>query len=126
MRTRPSLDDRQTLGKVERRHQTLKNRIPLENDYLPGYLERQVAAFVEHYYHGRYHNSIDNLIPADVYFGRGQVILTEREKIKHQTIQQRRLRHQEAHPYTLHARRDDTEGRSVPLRQDADVSSRDP
>src|SRR6478736_1662879 len=33
------------------RHQTLKNRILLENYFLPGDLERKVAAFVEHYNH---------------------------------------------------------------------------
>ena len=41
----------QTQGKIERWHQTLKNRILLENYYLPDDLERQVAAFVEHYNH---------------------------------------------------------------------------
>ena len=64
----------QTQGKIERWHQTLKNRILLENYYLPGDLERQVAAFVEHYNHARYHESLGNLTPADVYFGRGQAI----------------------------------------------------
>jgi putative transposase len=83
----------QTQGKIERWHQTLKNRILLENYYLPGDLERQVAAFVEHYNHARYHESLGNLTPADVYFGRGQAILSERERIKRQTIQQRRLQH---------------------------------
>jgi putative transposase len=39
----------QTQGKIERWHQTLKNRILLEHYYLPGALEAQVAAFVEHY-----------------------------------------------------------------------------
>jgi putative transposase len=58
----------QTQGKIERWHQTLKNRILLENYYLPGDLERQVAAFVEHYNHARYHESLGNLTPADVYF----------------------------------------------------------
>jgi len=56
----------QTGGKIERWHQTLKNRIPLENYYLPGELEAQVAAFVEHYNHRRAHESPDNLTPADV------------------------------------------------------------
>jgi len=41
----------------------------------------------------RYHESIDNLTPADVYFGRGPTILAERERIKRQTIADRRLRH---------------------------------
>ena len=39
----------QTQGKIERWHQTLKNRILLENYFLPGDLERQIEAFVEHY-----------------------------------------------------------------------------
>ena len=58
--------DPQTQGKIERWHQTLKNRILLDNYYLPGDLERQIDAFVEHYNHVRYHESIDNLTPADV------------------------------------------------------------
>lgn len=83
----------QTQGKIERWHQTLKNRILLQNYYLPGDLERQVAAFVEHYIHARYHESLGNLTPADVYYGRAQAILTECERIKRQTITQRRLQH---------------------------------
>ena len=83
----------QTQGKIERWHQTLKNRILLENYYLPGDLEAQINAFVDHYNHQRYHEAIGNLTPADVYFGRGNTILLERERIKRQTIQNRRLMH---------------------------------
>ena len=82
-----------TQGKIERWHQTLKNRILLENYYLPGDLEAQIDAFVAYYNHRRYHESIDNLTPADVYFGRSQTILLERERIKRKTIQNRRLLH---------------------------------
>ena len=82
-----------TQGKIERWHLTLKNRILLENYYLPGELEARIEAFVAHYNHLRYHESIDNLTPADVYFGRGQTILLERERIKRKTIQHRRLLH---------------------------------
>src|ERR1700680_4030274 len=82
-----------TQGKIERWHQTLKNRILLENYYLPGDLEAQIDAFVAYYNHRRYHESVDNLTPADVYFGRGQTILAERERIKRKTIQNRRLLH---------------------------------
>ena len=67
----------QTQGKIERWHQTLKNRILLENYYLPGQLEAQIDAFVAYYNHQRYHESLRNLTPADVYFGRGQTILLE-------------------------------------------------
>ena len=82
-----------TQGKIERWHQTLKNRILLENYYLPGDLEAEIDAFVAHYNHRRYHESLGNLTPADVYFGRGHTILIERERIKRQTIQNRRLLH---------------------------------
>ncbi|MEO3480416.1 MULTISPECIES: IS3 family transposase [Roseobacteraceae] len=83
----------QTQGKIERWHQTLKNRILLENYYLPGDLRQKVDAFVEHYNHRRYHESLQNLTPADVYFGRGQTILQQRERIKRKTIETRRLLH---------------------------------
>ena len=83
-----------TQGKIERWHQTLKNRILLENYFLPGDLEAQIEAFVADYNHRRYHESIDNLPPADVYCGRGPTILAERERIKRQTIANRRLQHQ--------------------------------
>ena len=86
----------QTQGKIERWHQTLKNRILLENYYLPGDLEAQLGAFVEHYNHRRYHESLNNLTPADVYFGRGHTILLERDRIKRKTIEYRRSQHRNA------------------------------
>ena len=84
----------QTQGKIERWHQTLKNRVLLENYYLPGDLEAQVGAFVDHYNHRRYHESLNNLTPADVYFGRDRAIIDRRRRIKQRTIEQRRLAHQ--------------------------------
>ena len=83
----------QTQGKIERWHRTLKNRILLGNHRLPGELEARVGAFIEHYNHRRAHESLENLTPADVYFGRGQAILLERGRTKRQTILQRRLLH---------------------------------
>jgi putative transposase len=84
----------QTQGKIERWHQTLKNRVLLNNYYLPRELEAEIAAFVENYNHQRVHESLNNLTPADVYFGRGQQILEERQRIKKLTIESRRLQHQ--------------------------------
>jgi hypothetical protein len=37
----------QTQGKIQRWHQTMKNRVLLENYFLPGDLERQIDAFVD-------------------------------------------------------------------------------
>ena len=53
-----------TQGKIERWHQTLKNRVLLENYYLPGELEAKIGDFVAYYNHLRYHESIANLTPA--------------------------------------------------------------
>ena len=59
---------------------TLKNRILLENYVFSDDLEAQVVAFVDHYNHRRYHESISNLTPADVNVGRGQTRLVETRK----------------------------------------------
>ncbi len=82
-----------TQGKIERWHLSLKSRILLENYYLPGDLERAITDFVDHYNHRRYHEALDNLTPADVYFGRGQRIIDMRKEIKRRTIEQRRKYH---------------------------------
>ncbi len=81
----------QTQGKIERWHQTLKNRILLENYYLQGDLERQVEAFVDHYNNHRYHESLNNITPADAYLGRGDNILQHRSEIKRKTLLNRSL-----------------------------------
>ena len=56
--------------------------------------ETLVGERAGHYNHCRYHESLGNLTPADVYFGRGQTILLQRERIKRKTFEQRRLQHQ--------------------------------
>ena len=49
--------------------------------------------FVEHYNNQRYHESLNNVTPADAYFGRAPTILKQRERIKRQTLEYRRLQH---------------------------------
>ena len=78
----------QTQGKIEQWHQTLKNRILMENYFLPGDLNASIERFVTPYNHHRHHESLSNLTPADVYFGRGETILLERERTKRNTIKQ--------------------------------------
>ncbi len=80
----------QTQGKIERWHRSLKNQILLENYFLPGELEERIRRFVDYYNYERYHESLNNLTPADVYYGRDQAILDKREKIKQQTLAMRR------------------------------------
>ena len=83
-----------TQGKIECWHQTLKNRILLENYFLPGDLEAQIATFVADLQPPALPRDVPTLTPADVYCGRGRTILAERERIKRQTIANRRLQHQ--------------------------------
>lgn len=84
-----------TQGKIERWHQSLKNRILLENYYLPGDLERKIAEFVTYYNERRYHESLRNLTPEDVWLGRGQAILDHRRTIKEKTLNLRKQLHQQ-------------------------------
>ena len=84
----------QTQGKIKRWHQTLKHRILLKNYFLPGDLENQIGAFIEHYNHERAHESLGNVTPADAYFGRATAIIERRKQIKELTIKNRRLNHQ--------------------------------
>lgn len=79
-----------TQGKIERWHRSRKNRILLENYYLPGDLERKIGAFVTHYNTKRYHESLNNLPPEEVWVGRGQTVLDSRRKIKEKTLQLRK------------------------------------
>jgi transposase InsO family protein len=80
-----------TQGKIERYHRSMKNIVNLQNYFLPGHLETEIASFVNYYNHQRYHESLNNLTPADVYFGRAKEVLTKRDQIKKQTLQRRRL-----------------------------------
>ena len=82
-----------TQGKIERWHRSLKNRILLEHYYLPGDLERQIADFINHYNTRRYHESLKNLTPEDVWLGRGEAILQQRQKLKLKTLRQRKILH---------------------------------
>lgn len=80
-----------TQGKIERYHRSMKHIVNLQNYFLPGELETQIASFVDYYNHQRYHESLDNLTPADVYFGRTKEVLNRRAEIKKRTMQHRRL-----------------------------------
>jgi len=84
-----------TQGKIERWHRSLKNVICLENHYFPWQLEQAIAAFVHHYNQQRYHEALDNLTPADVYFGRRVEVITQRKVIKRQTLALRRAEYSE-------------------------------
>jgi len=80
----------QTQGKIERYHRSMKNIVKLNHYYCPEELNEALDQFVNYYNHQRYHESLDNVTPADVYFGKKEKILRRREKIKQQNLKQRR------------------------------------
>jgi transposase InsO family protein len=79
-----------TQGKIERWHRSMKNQVLLENYYLPGDLKARIGEFVDYYNTERYHESLNNLTPEDVYTGRGQTVLNRRRRIKLKTLAERR------------------------------------
>ena len=79
-----------TQGKIERWHRSMKNVVKLQNYYSPSELEQSITEFVDYYNNQRYHESINNLTPADVYFGKSEEVLTRREQIKMNTLERRR------------------------------------
>ncbi len=79
-----------TQGKFERYHRTMKNMVTLQSYYAPYELERELERFVHWYSHERYHESLNNLTPADVYRGRHRETVTAREHVKLQTRKRRR------------------------------------
>lgn len=68
----------------------MKNVVKLQHYYMPWELEQEIGRFMEYYNYQRYHESLKNLKPVDVYEGRGQQILDRREIIKRETLQRRR------------------------------------
>ena len=79
-----------TQGKIERYHRSMKNVVKLQHYYFPGELEAAIGDFVAYYNQERYHEALDNVTPADVYFGRQHAVLTERSKIKRRTMERRK------------------------------------
>ena len=71
----------------------MKNVIKLEHYYSPDELRYRLNEFVDYYNNKRYHESLQNVTPADVYFGREQQILEKRKIIKQKTLKKRRKLH---------------------------------
>jgi len=81
----------QTQGKIERYHRSMKSIVKLDNYYSPDQLQQAIADFVCYYNTQRYHEALDNLTPADVFFQRKTQVISKRQQIKQLTLQQRRL-----------------------------------
>jgi putative transposase len=68
--------------------------VKLQHYYSPSELEAALKDFVDYYNRERHHESLSNVTPADVYFGRQYEVLTERSKIKRRTME-RRMKNEE-------------------------------
>ncbi len=86
-----------TQGKIERYHRSMKNEFNLQKYYLPWELEQEIERFVTYYDNERYHESQDNVTPADVYYGRHHEIITRREQLKQQQTLKARKRYNLSH-----------------------------
>ncbi|WP_409516652.1 hypothetical protein [Epilithonimonas sp.] len=67
----------------------MKNVVKLNHFYHPEELMEALEKFVENN-NKRYHESLKNLPPADVYFGRSEQILEKRKQIKSDAIRKRK------------------------------------
>lgn len=80
----------QTQGKIERYHRSMKNVVKQDIYYSPDELRFALTKFVDYYNNERYHESLDNVTPAQKYNGKSERVLAKRRKIKIQTLKQRR------------------------------------
>ena len=69
----------------------MKNEVNLQKYYLPWELEQEIERFVTYYNNKRYHESLNNVTPADVYYGRNLEIISRRERLKRRTLKTRKL-----------------------------------
>ena len=74
----------------------MKNVVKLQHYYLPEELKVVLKDFARklrllpYCNNERYHESLSNVTPADVYFGRQYAVLSERSKIKGRTMERRK------------------------------------
>jgi len=68
----------------------MKNEVKLHHYYSPTELESVIGKFIYYYNNECYHESLDNVTPADVYYGRREQIVTLRDKIKVKALKERK------------------------------------
>ena len=84
----------QTNGKIERYHKSLKSQIHLQVWECPNKLKEEIGRFIKFYNSKRYHESLGNVTPDDVYFGRRDKIIEDRKNKKLKTMRYRRKMNQ--------------------------------
>ena len=89
-----------TQGKIERYHRSVKNLVQCRTTLTHGtWSARSAGSWITpdcvlgSYNHQRYHESLGNVTPADVCFGRGKEVQSRQEEIKRKTLDAQRRQH---------------------------------
>ena len=80
----------QTNGKIERYHKSMKSVVKLQVYDCPNDLKAEVGKFISSYNKRRYHESLGNVTPDDVFYGRREKIVKERKRKQRLTLQRRK------------------------------------
>lgn len=80
----------QTNGKIERYHKSLKSKVKLHVYGCPNDLKAEVGKFISYYNKNRYHESLGNVTPDDVFYGRREEIIKLRDEKRRLTLLRRK------------------------------------
>lgn len=80
----------QTNGKIERYHKSLKSKVKLYVYGCPNDLKAEVGKFISYYNKKRYHESLGNVTPDDVFYGKREEIIKLREEKRRLTLARRK------------------------------------
>ena len=80
----------QTNGKIERYHKSLKTVVKLYIYDCPNELKKEIGKFISYYNKKRYHESLGNVTPDDVFYGRREKIIKERREKRRWTFEKRK------------------------------------
>lgn len=80
----------QTNGKIERYHKSLKEKVKLHVYECPNELKKEIGIFISDYNKRRYHESLGNVTPDDVFYGRRKEIIKVRSEKQRLTFIRRK------------------------------------
>lgn len=80
----------QTNGKIERYHKSLKEVVKLHVYDCPNVLKSEIGKFISEYNKRRYHESLGNVSPDDVFYGKRDKIVKERKEKQRLTFVRRK------------------------------------
>ena len=80
----------QTNGKIERYHKSLKEIVKRHIYDCPNKLKAEIGKFISNYNKSRYHESLGNVTPDDVFFGKREKIIKVRSEKQRLTYMRRK------------------------------------